>query len=145
MAEPIEATDTETPTDDAPARAFFYDVDQLAAYSIAEMVEPMEVGEDAKQEMYDIFGRDLLTKVILQSPGLSVFHEEARPGETVKPHRHGTHQITYVLRGSLHYGNRVTSAGMGYYSPDRLYAWTAGEEGAEWLEIHAGRPEAYAK
>jgi hypothetical protein len=34
---------------------------------------------------------------------------------------------------------------MGYYSPDRLYAWTAGDEGAEWIEIHAGQPQAYAR
>jgi hypothetical protein len=147
MAEPTQTTEAgaEGRSDDAAPRAFFYDVDELPAYTIAEMVEPMGASEAEKQEMYDIFGRDLLTKVILQSPGLSVFHETARPGETVKPHRHGTHQITYVLQGSLHYGNRVTSAGMGYYSPDRPYSWTAGDEGAEWLEIHAGRPQAYAK
>jgi hypothetical protein len=109
------------------------------------MLDQTDSSEEDKQEMYHIFGRDLMTKVILQSPTLSVYHEEAKPGEQVKPHRHGTHQITYVLRGSLHYGNRVTEAGMGYYSPDRLYAWTAGDEGAEWIEIHAGQPQAYAR
>jgi len=50
-----------------------------------------------------------------------------------------------VLRGSLRYGNRVTSAGMGYYSPNTPYAWTAGDDGAEWIEIHAGQPQAYAE
>jgi hypothetical protein len=124
-------------------KPFFYSIDEIPAHSIAQMVEGLG-DEDAKQTMYDIFGRDLMTKVILQSPTLSVFHELAEPGERVKPHRHGTNQITYVLRGSLHYGNRVTSAGMGYFSPDRLYAWTAGDEGAEWIEIHAGQPQAYA-
>jgi hypothetical protein len=48
-----------------------------------------------------------------------------------------------MIRGSLHYGNRVVTAGMGHYSPDRLYAWTAGDGGAEWIEIHAGQPQAY--
>jgi hypothetical protein len=127
----------------AELKPFFYSIDDIPGHTIAQMVDGAD--EDTKQSMYDMFGRDLMTKVILQSPNLSVFHEEAQPGEAVKPHRHGTHQITYVIRGSLHYGNRVTSAGMGYYSPDRLYAWTAGEDGAEWIEIHAGQPQAYTK
>ena len=134
-----------TEPENAELKPFFYSIDEIPAHSIAQMMDGSGADEDTKQEMYDIFGRDLMTKVILQSPNLSVFHEEAKPGEAVKPHRHGTHQITYVLRGSLHYGNRVTSAGMGYYSPDRLYAWTAGDDGAEWIEIHAGQPQAYAK
>ena len=130
--------------DDEP-RAFFFAIDDIPAYSIAEMLEPTDTPDAEKQRLYDIFGRDLLTKVILQSPQLCVYHENAKPGEKVKPHRHGTHQLTYVLRGSLHYGNRVTSAGMGYYSPNTPYAWTAGDDGAEWIEIHAGQPQAYAE
>ena len=133
-----------TPADDE-LRPFFFAIDDIPAYSIAQMLEQSDASDEDKQNAYDIFGRDLMTKVILQSPDLCVYHEEAQPGEKVKPHRHGTHQITYVLRGSLHYGNRVTSAGMGYYSPDRLYAWTAGDDGAEWIEIHAGQPQAYAE
>jgi hypothetical protein len=130
-------------TDDTP-KPFFYDIAEIPAASIAQMVEGIDMPDEQRQQMYDVFGRDLMTKVILQTPTLSVFHEAARPGEQVLPHRHGTHQITYVLRGSLHYGNRVTSAGMGYYSPDRPYAWTAGDDGAEWIEIHAGEPALYA-
>ena len=131
--------------DDDELRPFFFSIDEIPAASIAEMLEPADIDEAEKQRLYDIFGRDLLTKVILQSPNLSVYHENAKPGETVKRHRHGTHQITYVLRGSLRYGNRVTTAGMGYYSPNTPYAWTAGDDGAEWIEIHAGQPEAYAE
>lgn len=132
------------PADDE-LRPFFFAIDDIPAYSIAQMLEQSDASDEDKQNAYDIFGRDLMTKVILQSPNLCVYHEEAQPGEKVKPHRHGTHQITYVLRGSLHYGNRVTSVGMGYYSPDRPYAWTAGDDGAEWIEIHAGQPQAYAE
>jgi hypothetical protein len=29
---------------------------------------------------------------------------------------------------------------MGYFTPDTLYSWHAGNEGAEWIEIHAGEP-----
>ncbi|MFA5882596.1 MAG: cupin domain-containing protein [Acidimicrobiia bacterium] len=129
---------------DDELRPFFFSIADIPAQSIAQMVDDMEMPDEQRQHLFDVFGRDLMTKVILQTPGLSVFHEEAQPGEQVKPHRHGTHQITYVLRGSLHYGNRVTSAGMGYFSPDKPYAWTAGEDGAEWIEIHAGEPQLYA-
>lgn len=144
MAEP-ESTQGARNVDSAEGEgpgAFFYSIEELPAMSIAEMVQGLP--EDEQHKMFDFFGRDLLTKVILSSPELSVYHEQAKPGERVKPHRHGTHQITYVLRGSLHYGNRETGAGMGYYSPNRPYAWTAGEEGAEWIEIHAGQPQILA-
>ena len=130
---------------DDELRPFFFSIDELPASSIAEMLEPADIDEAEKHRLYGIFGRDLLTKVILQSPTLCVYHENAKPGERVQRHRHGTHQITYVLRGSLRYGNRVTTAGMGYFSPDTPYAWTAGDDGAEWIEIHAGQPQAYAE
>ena len=87
---------------EAPA-SFFYDIAEIQAASIAQMVEGIDLPDDERQRMFDVFGRDLMTRVILQTSTLSVFHEEARPGERSEPHRHGTHQITYVLRGSLHY------------------------------------------
>ena len=123
-----------------PLEPFFYDIAELPGYTIAEIAGDSE----GAQQMYDLFGRDLVTKSILQSPRLSVFHESAKPHERVKPHRHGTHQLTYVLRGELIYGNQRTSAGMGYFSPDTLYSWRAGDEGAEWIEIHAGEPGIFA-
>jgi hypothetical protein len=118
---------------DEPLQPFFYDVAELPGSTIVDLV-----GED--QELIDLFGRDLVTRTIVQTPKLCVYHETARPGERVKPHRHGTHQLTYVLRGELVYGNHRTSAGMGYFSPDALYSWRAGDDGAEWIEIHAGMP-----
>ena len=125
-------------TTEAP-RPFFFDVAKLPGYTIADMVGDSEAAE----QMFDLFGRDLLTKTIVQTPGLSVFHESAKPGERVKPHRHGTHQLTYVLRGELVYGRQRVTAGMGAFTPDTLYSWRAGDEGAEWIEIHAGQPGIY--
>ncbi len=135
-----EATRGAAPTEAAPGeqplRSFFFDTADIPGYTIADML-----GDSKDSEMYfDLFGRDLVTKVILQSPRLSVFHESAKPGERVKPHRHGTHQLNYVLRGELVYGSQRVGAGAGYFSPDALYAWRAGDEGAEWIEIHAGAP-----
>ena len=79
-----------------------------------------------------------MTKTLVQSPQLCVYHETAKPGEHVKPHRHGVHQVDYVLRGELWFGNQRVGPGMGYFTPDMLYSWTAGPEGAEWIEIHSG-------
>ena len=67
-----------------------------------------------------------------------MYHETAKPGEQVKPHRHGTYQVNYVLRGELMFGSQRVGPGMGYFSPDALYSWRAGSEGAEWIEIHSG-------
>ena len=122
--------------DEGTLEPFFYDTAELPAQTIVDLVGD---GEDA-QPIIELFGRDLRTKTILQSPSLCVYHEQADPGERVLPHRHGTHQLTYVLRGELIYGSQRTSAGMGYFSPDALYSWRAGDEGAEWIEIHAGQP-----
>ncbi len=37
----------------------------------------------------------------------------------------------------MHYGGKkVTSEGMGFFTPGQDYAWIAGPEGAEILEIH---------
>lgn len=129
---------TEEVTDEvaAPLKPFFYDTAQLPGYTIADL---MGDGPEAEQ-MLDVFGRDLVTKTIIQTDQFAVFHESAKPGERVKPHRHGTQQVTYVLRGELIYGNQRTTAGMGYFSPDTIYSWRAGDEGAEWIEIHAGSP-----
>ncbi len=119
-----------------PLEPFFYDVAELPGYTIVDLLGDAPESE----QIFDVFGRDLVTKAIVQTPKLSVFHESAKPGERVKPHRHGTHQLTYVISGELIYGNQRTTAGMGYFSPDTLYSWRAGDAGAEWIEIHAGEP-----
>ena len=79
-------------------------------------------------------------QAILRTPRLSVFHESAKPGGHVKPHRHGTHQFTYVLHGKLIFDRRRVGPGMGFTAPDLLSSWRAGDESARWPKIHAGRP-----
>jgi hypothetical protein len=117
-------------------RQFFFDVNELSGQTNAELFRDIEDAEP----LFEVFGRELVTRTILQSTELSVYHETAAPGEHVKPHRHGTHQLNYVLRGELIFGRRHVGAGMGFYTPDLLYSWRAGDEGAEWIEIHAGEP-----
>lgn len=121
---------------DEPTKPFFFDVASMPGHTIAELFD----GSEDADQMYELFGKDLLTKTILLSPALSVFHETAKPGERVKPHRHGTVQVDYVLAGELIFGNHHVRAGMGYVIPDTLYSWRAGDEGAEWIEIHSGTP-----
>ncbi len=121
---------------DAHAKTTFFDVTELPGHTNVELLGD---GPDA-QPLLELLGRDLVTRAIVQVPGLSVFHETAKPGEAVKPHRHGTVQVDYVLRGELRFGNRRLTAGQGAVIPDTLYSWRAGEEGAEWIEIHGGDP-----
>jgi hypothetical protein len=126
---------------DMPTTTQFFDVADLPGHTIVDLV-----GDGPESApLIDLFGRDLLTRTIVQSPKLAVFHETANPGERVKPHRHGTLQIDYVLKGELRFGNRRLTAGMGCVIPDTLYSWVAGDEGAEWIEIHAGEPGIYTE
>jgi len=131
----MTATDDSTASDTAPApRPFIFDVAEIEGHSNEEMMRDMPEAE----HFYELLGRDLVTKVLVQTDELCVYHESAKPGEQVKPHRHGTYQVNYVLKGELLFGNQRVGPGMGYFSPDALYSWRAGAEGAEWIEIHNG-------
>ena len=122
-----------TPDAEAPS-SFVFDVAGIPGHTNVEMI-----GDTPEtQHFLELLGRDLVTKVLVQTPQLCVYHETAKPGEAVKPHRHGTYQVNYVLRGELQFGNQSVTAGMGYFSPDQLYSWRAGDDGAEWIEIHSG-------
>ncbi len=113
---------------------FVFDVAATPGRTNAEMLG----GSENADEYLELLGRDLVTRTLVQTAKLCVYHETAKPGERVKPHRHGTYQVNYVLRGELMFGNQRVSAGMGYFTPDMLYSWRAGPEGAEWIEIHSG-------
>jgi hypothetical protein len=119
---------------DNSLRPFIFDTATTPGHTNAELMGQAENAD----ELFELLGRDLVTKMLVQTPKLCVYHESAKPGERVKPHRHGTYQVNYVLRGELLFGNQHVTAGMGYFSPDALYSWRAGEEGAEWIEIHSG-------
>ena len=117
-----------------PLRPFIFDVASIEGRTNEELMGGTPEGE----EFLELLGRDLVTRTLVMTDKLSVFHETAKPGEQVKPHRHGTYQVNYILRGELFFGSQCVSAGMGYFSPDQLYSWRAGDEGAEWIEIHSG-------
>jgi predicted metal-dependent enzyme (double-stranded beta helix superfamily) len=127
---------TDTPTGDSgrALRPFIFDVAEVPGHTNAEML----AGSPDAERYLELLGRDLLTRTLVMTDKLCVYHETAKPGERVKPHRHGVYQVNYILRGELRYGNQRVTAGMGYFSPDKLYSWTAGDEGAEWIEIHSG-------
>jgi hypothetical protein len=130
------ADQAEEPEADPRPRQFFFDVTEIAGKTNAELFD----GVEGAEQLLEYFGPDLVTRTLVNSPELSVYHETAKPEEQVKPHRHGTHQLNYVLRGELIFGRRRVGPGMGFFTPDLLYSWRAGEDGAEWIEIHAGQP-----
>ncbi len=133
MSDISESTALDT-ADDGDLKPFVFDVATVPGHTNVELMGDFPEAE----QLFELLGRDLVTKVLVQTPQLSVYHEAAKPGERVKPHRHGTYQVNYVLRGELQFGNQRVTAGMGYFSPDQLYSWRAGEDGAEWIEIHSG-------
>jgi hypothetical protein len=119
---------------DERPRPFVFDVTATPAHTNAELL----AGIEGADELFEVLGRDLQTRTLVQTPKLCVYHETAKPGESVKPHRHGTYQVNFILRGELVFGSQRVTAGMGYFTPDMLYSWRAGDEGAEWIEIHSG-------
>ena len=134
MTEPNETDIGDAGAAAAELRPFVFDVSSIVGRSNVEMM-----GDTPEsQPLLELLGRDLVTRVLVQTPTLCVYHETAQPGEAVKPHRHGVFQVDYVLRGELWFGNQRVTAGMGFFTPDMLYAWRAGDDGAEWIEIHSG-------
>lgn len=134
-------TATAAANDTDVSRPFIFDVAKIAGQTNLELM-----GEATEADaLLDLLGRDLVTRTIVQTPELTVYHETAAPGESVKPHRHGTYQVNFVLRGELFFGSKRVGPGMGYFSPDKLYAWRAGDEGAEWIEIHSGEVGIYSE
>src|SRR5262249_45826648 len=79
----------------APPRPFIFDVAAIEGQTNEEMLRDQPEAEF----LFGLLGKDLLTRVLVQTPELSVYHETAKPGEAVGPHRHGTYQVNYVLRG----------------------------------------------
>jgi hypothetical protein len=129
-----EAAETAQVGQPDTSRPFVFDVSTIPGQTnVALLGDSPEA-----QHLLELLGRDLVTRVLVQTPQLSVYHETAQPGERVKAHRHGVLQVDYVLRGELRFGSRRVTAGMGYFIPDTLYSWQAGGEGAEWIEIHSG-------
>lgn len=111
-------------------KPFFYDLEQLRDLSDAD---PGFSDEIARH----FTGVGGVVKQILNIPTLRVAYYKFKPGLRVPYHNHGANQLTFVLKGALYYGGKkVTSEGMGFFTPGQDYAWIAGPEGAEILEIH---------
>jgi hypothetical protein len=124
-------------------KSFFFNVDEMPwpQSRLADAIKSAD--EETKEHLAGIFGKTVRSKKLLTSPTLSVTWVTVEAGDHVKPHRHGTNQLTFVLRGSLQYGNKVLEAGMGRFGPNKPYSWKSGPEGADFLEIHDGQPEIY--
>jgi quercetin dioxygenase-like cupin family protein len=133
MAADTDEKKTESARPEKPARKlkpFFYDLAELADLSNA----PTPFSGEIARHFTDVGG---VVKQILNIPTLRVAYYKFKPGLRVPYHNHGANQVTFVLKGSLYYGGKkVTSAGMGFFTPAQDYAWIAGPEGAEILEIH---------
>jgi quercetin dioxygenase-like cupin family protein len=84
--------------------------------------------------------RDQGMSYLVNSPTLTITRARYRPNLKVPPHHHNAHQVTFVLKGELHYGAKTVSAGMGVYTPSTKYSFTAGPEGAEVMEIFDAVP-----
>jgi hypothetical protein len=120
-------------------KPFFYDLAELPDLSNS----PAPMPDEMARHFANAGG---VVKQILNIPTLRVGYYKFEPGFRVPYHNHGANQLTFVLKGSLYYGGKkVTGEGMGFFTPGQDYAWIAGPEGAEILEIHdtGGRIETF--
>jgi hypothetical protein len=68
--------------------------------------------------------------------GMSLVWSWFGPGYTLPRHSHSADCLYYVVKGEAHLGNRVVTAGSGFFVPaDAPYAYTAGPDGIEILEF----------
>lgn len=128
---------TDTASTEIPPvlRPFLYDSAEIPFSKTRDYTDTLEDRAMAEATLR-AFGEDFASKTLVDTPSLLMVLCSVPPGTAVPPHRHGTHQMTYVLKGELRYGARVAGPGMGYFNPNRFYTWTAGPDGAEFLEIH---------
>jgi|HubBroStandDraft_6_1064221.scaffolds.fasta_scaffold288900_2 quercetin dioxygenase-like cupin family protein len=107
-------------------------------YNLADLRDVSNAGTPFSGEIARHFANvGGVVKQILNIPSLRVVYYRFEPGLRLPYHNHGANQLTFILKGSLYYGGkRVTSEGMGFFTPAQDYAWIAGPEGAEILEIH---------
>ena len=119
-------------------QTFFYDCEAIAAVDSVNLLHSMPEGLRGDFEEGYVDGAWM--KVIVTSPHLTVMKYFAPAGSKVPPHHHGVHQMTYVLKGELHYGTEVAKPGMGLFTPGKRYSWKAGPEGVEFLDIFGGIP-----
>ena len=60
------------------------------------------------------------------------------PGAEAVPHKHDDDEIIYVVRGEMHFGDRVLTAGSSVYIPgDTFYGFKAGPNGLRIVNFRA--------
>jgi len=110
-------------------RAFFYDIRDIPAVNLADLVTAGQVAIEGIEHFEDRISE----KEILNPPTISLIQYTVAPGTRVPHHHHDCHQIDFVLAGSLHYGDskKVLTPGMGFFAPKgQAYSWTAGPKAA---------------
>lgn len=123
---------------EAGTKACYFDVAALAGYGDDKLSSLVpEADREQWSNEYKGLGR---TYPIVLSPEMTVLKYIANPNVGIGPHHHGVNQLIYVLKGELHMGTNVLTAGMGYYHPAKKYSWKSGPEGVEFLEVYSGYP-----
>ena len=108
--------------------------DMMSAPEIPDYVTDMA-------DFMTVFG-GLQSKVVFSTSepdGLSITHVKLGPDFILLPHSHDTNCAYYVTAGEIRLSRRRLGPGAGFYVPaNRRYAYVAGPEGAELLEVRDG-------
>jgi len=75
-------------------------------------------------------------KQVFAIPGMSVVHCWFKSGFPLPLHSHSADCFYYILAGDLQFGTETIGSGDGFFLPGGMpYAYTAGSQGVELLEI----------
>jgi quercetin dioxygenase-like cupin family protein len=127
-------------------RLTLFDVDEAVDLAATDMMSmPVLTDPDVSMEPLAEWAGSSghVVKVLYRGEGddgMSLVWSWFGPGYTLPRHSHSADCLYYVTKGEAHLGNRVVSAGSGFFVPaDAPYAYSAGPEGIEILESAARR------
>jgi quercetin dioxygenase-like cupin family protein len=139
--EPSSTADEPGPARPRKDRFAFFPAEHAPSLSESEMMDaPVFVAPDIVQQG----DRELLRagqklRVLFRHAGpdgFSLVHVSFAPHYPLPRHSHNVDCLYFVVRGEVVLGNRVVSAGEGFFVPkDHPYAYSAGPDGVDLLEF----------
>jgi len=93
---------------------------------------------DAPDQLVEwaLSGGHVVKTLFRQPGGMSLVWSWFGPGYALPRHSHSADCLYFVIAGEAHLGNRVVSAGAGFFVPaDAPYAYSAGPDGIQILEF----------
>jgi quercetin dioxygenase-like cupin family protein len=116
--------------------------DERRFLTIAQLAEE---NAQAREALADAPPSELLQTTCFHHDGSAdepqLLEVEFPPNQEVPPHAHQEDEILYIVRGEIHFGNRVLGPGSSVFIPRMtLYSFKAGPDGLVWVNFRPRKP-----